>query len=412
MEDEGLSQYFRDDICQPPKGKSRRSTMFAYRKNRLVDSNSPENAVNRMQDSEGTFASYTSSRDSSPLQGVQNNKWQSQQLASRRKTSPIKKLRIDNNNSLSHSSSCCSQNEVDHNDIILPFFSSPPSILDKASVESPSLAAPRLPLAAVQLGGEKKALPLLPLDFSAVRSAPALLSPSALEPLTSLPQSPAQLTALVAKQKATIEALNVDLANMRAASSCREEMLQSLADEVTRYKSREHEQAAMLSMAREEIATLHFSASLQEQKILELEDRAALAKIEKNEALSHRSRKYKTAINKITKEKHDYEERANAMIQQMNDQMASLQAVAMQRIEMLEKQLMESRRESEELKLRSLRLTEQLERQHSLLLASPSSAATDDVASRRSTASPMKLQTIRRYLQVQEEYQGTEVVGI
>lgn len=49
----------------------------------------------------------------------------------------------------------------------------------------------------------------------------------------------------------------------------------------------------------------------------------------------NRSRKHKSEIMKLQKEKIEYERRAAAMIQQVNEQMASLQSMAMSRIEVI-----------------------------------------------------------------------------
>lgn len=73
--------------------------------------------------------------------------------------------------------------------------------------------------------------------------------------------------------------------------------------------------------------------SLQEQRILELEQKQSSDRMDMNEALSQKSRKHRAAVKKLQQERAAYEERADSMIAQMTEQMTQLQKMAMSRIE-------------------------------------------------------------------------------
>lgn len=103
------------------------------------------------------------------------------------------------------------------------------------------------------------------------------------------------------------------------------------------------------AMSNEEIQELRFVCSIQEQKIEQLENESSKNRIEQQETLTGRSKKYKSEISRLQKEKVEYEERANAMVHQMTDQMSKLQQMAMTRIEILEKEIIKERRMCEEL---------------------------------------------------------------
>lgn len=108
-------------------------------------------------------------------------------------------------------------------------------------------------------------------------------------------------------------------------------------------------------MAQEEIFAYMFENSVQAQKIEELEQAISKDRIETSEAIADKVRKHKDELRKLATERAEYENRANYMIREVNDQMAMLQQMAMQRIEELEKELMsettKSRRLEEELVL-------------------------------------------------------------
>jgi hypothetical protein len=90
-----------------------------------------------------------------------------------------------------------------------------------------------------------------------------------------------------------------------------------------------------LAMASEEISQLQFTAAIQEQKISQLETLSTRLRIEQEETSAARNKKHKSEMHKLMREKVEYEERANEMIKQMNEQMSTLQAMAMNRIEVL-----------------------------------------------------------------------------
>merc|ERR1712167_115537 len=81
----------------------------------------------------------------------------------------------------------------------------------------------------------------------------------------------------------------------------------------------------------------------------QLEEEISTARFDHNEALSGKSRKHKSELRRLASEREAYEERANGMIAQMNEQMQLLQNAAMTRIESLERELMEERRAREDL---------------------------------------------------------------
>lgn len=175
----------------------------------------------------------------------------------------------------------------------------------------------------------------------------------------------------LARRKIKADELSADVANLKATLSSKEDELQAAQYDIAKYLDRERQLQNTNAMAMEEIAALQFTVSILEQKVVELEEGASVAQIEKNEALAYKAKKYKAAINKVNREKGEYEARANAVIQQMNEQMSSLQTVAMERIETLERELMESRRENETLKTKIELLGDQLQCAQAKLLRTP-----------------------------------------
>lgn len=95
--------------------------------------------------------------------------------------------------------------------------------------------------------------------------------------------------------------------------------------------------------ALEEVNTRNFMISLEEQRSSELEQTISQNRLDHNEKLSRRAKKHKTTVRKLQQEKNEYEEKADQMVQQMTDQMTQLQAMAMKRIEQLEKDLIAQR---------------------------------------------------------------------
>lgn len=77
----------------------------------------------------------------------------------------------------------------------------------------------------------------------------------------------------------------------------------------------------------------HFLNSVLEQKNNELSVFISTDRLNKNEQLASKTKKYKSQIEKLNNEKMMYEERANAMCLQMGEQMSLLQSTAMGRIE-------------------------------------------------------------------------------
>jgi hypothetical protein len=252
------------------------------------------------------------------------------------------------------------------------------------SKQSPLFAPRRPPLTEKKLSSPPFQSPLDALVISKNSGArPPIASSSGacagLEPLPPLQShSPSQFAAMAARQKAHIQSL-------QAEATAREQMLQAL-------RTRDQERETVCAMMREEMEALRFVIAVQEQKVTELEDSAALARIDKNEALSHRSKKYKAALSKVSKERSEYEARANAVIQQMNEQMASLQTLAMERIETLEHDLIESRHANEKLRAqigvlqKALAEARRAYAVQGMLL--PTSPGSEQAHSRRSTVSP------------------------
>jgi len=76
-----------------------------------------------------------------------------------------------------------------------------------------------------------------------------------------------------------------------------------------------------------------FLNSVLEQKNDELNYQISLDRLNNNENLVEKRKKFKEEIDKLNKEKLMYEERANAMCIQMTEQMTLLQSTAMKRIE-------------------------------------------------------------------------------
>jgi hypothetical protein len=110
------------------------------------------------------------------------------------------------------------------------------------------------------------------------------------------------------------------------------------------------------TVAQEDANSVRFMCSLQEQRIMELEQKQSSDRMDMNEALSQKSRKHRAAVKKLNQERAEYEERADSMIHQMTEQMAQLQKMAMSRIEALEKELMAQRHSNDQLQAECTRL--------------------------------------------------------
>ena len=90
---------------------------------------------------------------------------------------------------------------------------------------------------------------------------------------------------------------------------------------------------ARCDLAGQDVESMMFLSSVNEQRVQELEYSIARDKLNQNEANGKRSRRYQEDYERLEAEKSAYEERANAMIMQLQAQMMSLQESAMQRIE-------------------------------------------------------------------------------
>lgn len=324
-DEDSITYLYRDEVCQPPRGKNRRSTMFSFRKNRSLvpaDSVEPKWQTTDVEDSQNEnrpqHCSFQGRDRWIPPAELGSRLSPIRPLTEREtvRNSPDKETQYlpEQKKQIFSLQTINSTSNSENNSVNASHIASSERTQGMKKISSPSLEP---------IGGRTplNAIPYSPLDKEGIL------------PSSSLPLSPAQHVALQSKQKAQIDALSVDIANLRAILQSKEESYLRAERESTKLKQRETELEHSLQMASEEIQALQFSIAIMEQRILELEDGAAVARIEKNEALAHRTKKYKSAINKINKEKTDYEARANAMIMQLNEQMASLQTVAMERME-------------------------------------------------------------------------------
>ena len=97
----------------------------------------------------------------------------------------------------------------------------------------------------------------------------------------------------------------------------------------------------------EEVQAQVFLNNIQQQKIDELEIKMSHDLMNRNEDGRERSRKHKTQLKQVMQEKAEFEDRANQMIEELTQQMNSIQSLAMQRIMELENALMEKSNELE-----------------------------------------------------------------
>lgn len=116
--------------------------------------------------------------------------------------------------------------------------------------------------------------------------------------------------------------------------------ISSLQDEIALKNNELHQVKIELEKANaaraeavEDANSIRFMSSLQEQRISELEQQQSRDRMERNEAISQKSRKHRAVVKKLNQDRAAYEERADQMIQQMNEQMGQLQKMAMSRIE-------------------------------------------------------------------------------
>lgn len=104
-------------------------------------------------------------------------------------------------------------------------------------------------------------------------------------------------------------------------------------EEIARLRSELAAATAAKQAAQEDANATKFMCSLQEQRIEELEQQVSRERLEHSEDLRSNNRKNKLLVKKLTQDRASYEERADLMIKQMNDQMTQLQQMAMSRIE-------------------------------------------------------------------------------
>jgi len=106
----------------------------------------------------------------------------------------------------------------------------------------------------------------------------------------------------------------------------------------------------------DEVTAQHFTNSILQQKIEELELELSQCRFDTNEELRDKNRKHKLHIKKLKNENETYENQANDIIEQITEQMNSIQNAAMTRINNLEEQVLEesNKRESIEYELLSL----------------------------------------------------------
>eukprot|EP01031_Cornospumella_fuschlensis_P030587 gene30587-36960_t len=299
--------------CPPPKSKNRRSTMFSFRKNRtLVVSRSPESFT---QDS---------------LENAPNDE-------------NVRNLSI----SLSPEKAVVSKPM---------FIPSPPSSSISFQHRSPANDCTSLrQLSPVSVDAD------LPSSRPfAQRPAVKLLSPiSSLTPPKAeilsggrckLPveNSTSELPACGSSPAVVVSSKDASSGN--TAVQEKDALITRLKRKVIKMREQRNHHLDMILMCREETESVRFLNAIQELKIEELTSSLSLNTIEKQEALTQRSKKYKQALSKLKQEKDAYEQRANGVIAQLHEQMASLQTMAMERIAVLEKELMAVRRDNEELR--------------------------------------------------------------
>ena len=99
----------------------------------------------------------------------------------------------------------------------------------------------------------------------------------------------------------------------------------------------------------EEVQSQTFLNSVLEQKNEELQCQISSDRLDRNEQIQSKTKKFKAEIERLKEEKRLYEDRADEMCKEMGEQMSLLQNTAMARIEVLENELLQERREKEEI---------------------------------------------------------------
>jgi len=135
------------------------------------------------------------------------------------------------------------------------------------------------------------------------------------------------------------------------SSQARAEMLEAQLSDVQQalQHAQEAETAALLLQAAaeektkrcwDEVSAQFFINSVNEQKIEEMEIKLSHERMNCNEDGREVRRKHKTQLKQILEEKMQFEERTDTMIKELNEQMNSIQDMAMQRITQLENDLL------------------------------------------------------------------------
>lgn len=226
--------------------------------------------------------------------------------------------------------------------------------------------------------------------FSSMSSNSSHKSPTSVgakSPLRNLAVQQARLEAeLLREQLASLEA------KLRDALGA-----QNLAEE----REKQADERAILSL--EDVHAHRFLNSLLEQKLEELENSLQSESMNLDEKRSE-CKKHKNEVKRLMAEREEVQERASGMISQMSEQMAQLQAYAMERIGQLEEELMEEQTragalESELAAAQSLHSTEQSVPTVTAAARRPTRAASAGVSSavpvartgRRKTATKTKV---------------------
>lgn len=159
----------------------------------------------------------------------------------------------------------------------------------------------------------------------------------------------AQLNKTISKLTKSLEAANEEVKKMKESEEVIRFSNENLKIELKSHQEKVQEYEARCDLAREDVEAMAFANSINEQRIGELELLITKSRMNQNEHNNKRNRKYKEEYERLDKDKVEYEQRANAMISQLQTQMCSLQESAMSRIETLEKDLMETQRKNEDL---------------------------------------------------------------
>jgi hypothetical protein len=112
-----------------------------------------------------------------------------------------------------------------------------------------------------------------------------------------------------------------------------EEIMRAYLEELEYLRSKDKENENRLQMAIEEQQACDYLLEVQNLKIREFEVAISNSRLSLNEAVSEKNRKHKAEIKRIRRERSDYESQTNQLIAQLNEQMATMQTMAMSRIE-------------------------------------------------------------------------------